>query len=847
MLDGWMVNLFCTALLVNYGISEDIAIFDGIANGRDAYGGHKDVKDWAELKLDPNSEPLSTTFTICSSLSTTALSSTFYFWSLLSSDNEGGVYFGLYQSDELQRTHELQFGVNGLINTISEEWVEKVPMQIFWYHACSSIDLDSGHTISVVNGIEVMNEEVPALREFAATRPTNLTNRLVMSKAFTGFWITSRQRTTNLNVYSRLLSKAEMQAKTTEGCGVSDGDYLKWTDMEWNMYGDVKMTSVTKEALCRNYLDIVFFHPTIHQPTCMNICKNLQGTGAPVAKEADYNDLLNLQKKVLSLVSPKVLSNWMSVTDEAEEGVWMDRSGEILEHSPWSDGYPNGGTSRNCAVMFTAGGVWDWFCQISKKEKVACACKFVNKPYVTLRGLCEDSNLERVYLPANNHLNGELTYYGLLRAKIEHEGVIWRLKHAGNTTAESEAEKRTFVLGKKLWTVENDSYKCNKGEPYQARLKLTGCQTGEFTCDDGQCVKMEQRCNQLPECADESDEIDCQLMVLKKEYNQNVPPITAVSTTNFTVVPVPVQISLTLMKIVSIQEVDHMITLQFEIVLEWAEVRVIYHNLKRESSLNALNNDDTGKLWLPYAIFDNTDDKEAVKLEEDVKTTLVISRKGEFVRSGMEFVDETEIFEGKENPITLRQTHSKEFQCKYRLHNYPFDKQVCSIKIVTQSLDRKMVSFLAKEVVMEEELELTMYFIQKWLLINSENGSVKFIIVLERRFMSELLSTYLPSVLLLGISFATVFFKAEYFEAALTVNLTNMLVLTTIFISVMQTLPQTAYIKHIDIWLIFCQLIPFLEVLLITAAEAMRKPDASGEMTYNHHGHVRNIQVEDKF
>ena len=82
-----------------------------------------------------------------------------------------------------------------------------------------------------------------------------------------------------------------------------------------------------------------------------------------------------------------------------------------------------------------------------------------------------------------------------------------------------------------------------------------------------------------------------------------------------------------------------------------------------------------------------------------------------------------------------------------------------------------------------------------------------------------------------------------FFQAALTVNLTNMLVLTTIFISVMQTLPKTAYVKHVDIWLIFCQLIPFIEVLLITAAESLRGADENGEIIYNHHGHTRTIRV----
>ena len=81
--------------------------------------------------------------------------------------------------------------------------------------------------------------------------------------------------------------------------------------------------------------------------------------------------------------------------------------------------------------------------------------------------------------------------------------------------------------------------------------------------------------------------------------------------------------------------------------------------------------------------------------------------------------------------------------------------------------------------------------------------------------MSEMMSTFLPSLLLLMITFATTFFKPFFFEAALTVNLTNMLVMTTIFISVMEKLPLTSYPKMIDYWLIFCQLVPFSEVVLL--------------------------------
>ena len=59
---------------------------------------------------------------------------------------------------------------------------------------------------------------------------------------------------------------------------------------------------------------------------------------------------------------------------------------------------------------------------------------------------------------------------------------------------------------------------------------------------------------------------------------------------------------------------------------------------------------------------------------------------------------------------------------------------------------------------------------------------IKMEVKFKRRLVNELMTTYLPSFLLLGICYATTHFKAFYFEAAVTVNLTVMLVSTTLFI-----------------------------------------------------------------
>ena len=49
------------------------------------------------------------------------------------------------------------------------------------------------------------------------------------------------------------------------------------------------------------------------------------------------------------------------------------------------------------------------------------------------------------------------------------------------------------------------------------------------------------------------------------------------------------------------------------------------------------------QLWIPYIIFKNTDDDEAVKVDSDnsdIMTDISVTREGSFTRSGPEVVDE---------------------------------------------------------------------------------------------------------------------------------------------------------------------------------------------------------------
>ena len=130
------------------------------------------------------------------------------------------------------------------------------------------------------------------------------------------------------------------------------------------------------------------------------------------------------------------------------------------------------------------------------------------------------------------------------------------------------------------------------------------------------------------------------------------------------------------------------------------------------------------------------------------------------------------------------------------------------------------VNLVPGQLHMGQNPDMHLFQIKSWSLgYNNKSNGLSLQIVMRRKVTSELMTTYFPSFLLLAITFSTTFFKPFFFEAALSVNLTTMLVMTTIFISKMESLPPTSDIKMIDIWLILCQLVPFAQVVLLTAME----------------------------
>ena len=253
---------------------------------------------------------------------------------------------------------------------------------------------------------------------------------------------------------------------------------------------------------------------------------------------------------------------------------------------------------------------------------------------------------------------------------------------------------------------------------------------------------------------------------------------------------------------------------------------------------NALSLEEKGSIWLPILVFTNTDRNEVSSADRESEVT--VTREAEFVRSAPDVVEEINVFSGRSNRLTYERIYTKTFRCDFQLQLYPFDQQKCFVDISTKQLDKHSVVIRPLKIEMSGPTILTQFIITKWSFdfanTTDHSAGLRVTIVLKRRIVNELLPSFLPTFLILMIVYATNYFKDFFFEAIVSVNLTSLLVLTTLFISVSQSLPKTAYIKMIDVWLIFAQLVAFFEVLLHTYMDTLRVEAHGGEREINHHG-----------
>lgn len=205
--------------------------------------------------------------------------------------------------------------------------------------------------------------------------------------------------------------------------------------------------------------------------------------------------------------------------------------------------------------------------------------------------------------------------------------------------------------------------------------------------------------------------------------------------------------------------------------------------------MNNVPSEEKEILWLPNIIFKNTENLD--ELINDAKAFIAIMKLGTYVAEDDEVLENRLLYKGSENPIRHSRPYAVDLTCIYNMGWYPFDVQNCTVEIMMQGNSKKSVRLISDSIEYLGPMELSQYFVKR-MTIHHDDSKVWAEIILGRRLLSTILTVYVPTFLLNVISYATNFFKDFFFEAVVTVNLTAMLVLTTMFISTSTSLPTTS-------------------------------------------------------
>jgi hypothetical protein len=420
----------------------------------------------------------------------------------------------------------------------------------------------------------------------------------------------------------------------------------------------------------------------------------------------------------------------------------------------------------------------------AEEDKSCTVCSRSHPPLLRLRGLCANTRLDGdVFTPVNSGPGGALAYLGLGRTNIQYNetSFLWVLGKLDDpgvwTWASSPASQASGLLGTSEWTVYNDTRECHPEASYRLALTLTGCSGGEFTCADGSCVEMAARCDGRVDCGDTSDERDCRIAVLLPAYNKemNPPPLEGDS-------QVKVLLALDIKEVLTVDELSQIFYLKYVLSAVWTDPGLTYHNLKKNANQNLLSELEKSSIWTPKVIFKNTKATETSILDEHSMVRVLPDKKFTYSTTDLKHHQNIYIFKGTDTTMEMSRAYETEFICSYNMAWYPFDTQSCTLDFVVSVSARAFVRLEPGVLDYSGPTELTQYFVRQFnirVYTEGEVEGVRVFMVLGRRLLSNILTVYVPTILLNIMGHVTVYFKPFFFEAIITVNLTVMLVLTT--------------------------------------------------------------------
>ena len=156
-----------------------------------------------------------------------------------------------------------------------------------------------------------------------------------------------------------------------------------------------------------------------------------------------------------------------------------------------------------------------------------------------------------------------------------------------------------------------------------------------------------------------------------------------------------------------------------------------------------------------------------------------------------------------------------EFICSFdNIKYYPFAPQFCEFGFFLKGPAFSLATLIPANIT-HSTSSVSQYQVRDWMFKNGTENTVWVIVKLDRQLYSIFMVTYLPTILMNIINQASIFISGDSkYDLIYTINITSLMVLTSIYLSVSTSLPITQDIKPVEIWLLFNMFYPFTVMLV---------------------------------
>ena len=247
---------------------------------------------------------------------------------------------------------------------------------------------------------------------------------------------------------------------------------------------------------------------------------------------------------------------------------------------------------------------------------------------------------------------------------------------------------------------------------------------------------------------------------------------------------VELNMSVEVINILKIDEVEGSFRTRLFLRRKWLDPQLSYRDLKKDSRVNLLSPSEAATVWFPEVVFENiASEEDWMEMLLSKEYNIVRNIQGNFDPVAVTDIDNAFMFSGDENSQYLTKEFTILWICQFNMMWYPFDTQTCAMqfKIVNKFAD--FVDLNPQSLAYSGPTDLTQYVVKSSIMCRASIGEyegVEVNISLGRPLISNILTVFIPTIILLTISHISKVYDQRYIDMVIMVNLTVLLVLATL-------------------------------------------------------------------